>query len=295
MCCEKSSKCGKKREIVETLRFCYRISTRRACEVLRFERSSFYYRSRKNQQVELRMRIRELAASRVRFGYRRLHILLLREGWQINHKRVYRLYKEEGLSLRLKSKKKRTSQPRVPMPVPTAPNQVWSMDFMADRLADGRQFRLLTLVDNFSRVSPEIEVDFSLNGRRVVDVLERLKLRFGLPKAIKVDNGSEFISKAVDEWAYKNNVKLDFSRPGRPIDNAFIESFNGRVRQECLNQHWFESIEEAKSVMEKWRIDYNNERPHSSLGFQTPSEYVVKWNMKQTAEKGSFLTLETVQ
>ena len=207
--------------MVETLRFCYQISTRRACEVLSFERSSFYYRSRKNPQVELRMRIRELAAVRVRFGYRRLHILLLREGWQINHKRVYRLYKEEGLSLRLKSKKKRTSQPRVPMPVPTAPNQVWSMDFMADRMADGRQFRLLTLVDNFSRVSPAIEVDFSLTGKRVVEVLERLKQTNGLPQAIKVDNGSEFISKVVDGWAYKNNVKLEFSRPERPIDNLW--------------------------------------------------------------------------
>ena len=281
--------------MVEALRFCYQISTRRACEVLKFERSSFYYRSKANQQVELRMRIRELAASRVRYGYRRLHVLLLREGWQINHKRVYRLYKQEGLSLRLKTKKKRTSEARIPMPVATVPNQVWSMDFMADRLANGRQFRLLTLVDNFSRESPEIEVNFSLNGKRVVEVLERLKWRRGLPQAIKVDNGSEFISKALDFWAYQNNVRLEFSHPGKPTDNAFIESFNGRVRQECLNQHWFESLKEAKSIIEKWRIDYNEQRPHSSLGFQTPSAYVIKWQDKQRAEKGSFLTLETVQ
>jgi putative transposase len=281
--------------MVKTLLACYQVSTRRACEVLRFERSSFYYQSRKNPQIELRIRIRDLAASRVRYGYRRLHILLLREGWQINHKRVYRIYKQEGLSLRLKSKKKRTSQPRSPMPRPTAPNHIWSMDFMADRLANGRQIRLLTLVDNFSRESPAIEVDFSLNGKRVVEVLEHLKWTFGLPKAIKVDNGSEFISKIVDQWAYQNQVKLEFSRPGKPIDNAFIESFNGRVRQECLNQHWFESLEEARIIIEKWRIDYNQERPHSSLGFQTPSEFVVKWQKEQTAEKGSFLTLETVQ
>ena len=181
------------------------------------------------------------------------------------------------------------------MPVATVPNQVWSMDFMADRLANGRQFRLLTLVDNFSRESPEIEVDFSLSGKRVVEVLERLKWRRGLPQAIKVDNGSEFISKALDFWAYQNNVRLEFSRPGKPTDNAFIESFNGRVRQECLNQHWFESLKEAKSIIEKWRIDYNEQRPHSSLGFQTPSAYVIKWQDKQRAEKGSFLTLETVQ
>lgn len=146
----------------------------------------------------------------------------------------------------------------MPMPAATAPNEVWSMDFMADRLSNGRQLRLRTLVDNFSRESPAIEVDFSLNGERVVEVLERLKWRRGLPKAIKVDNGSEFISKVVDQWAYRNQVKLDFSRPGKPIDNAFIESFNGRIRQECLNQHWFESIEEAKSVIENWRVDYNN-------------------------------------
>lgn len=273
---------------MESLRFCYEVSIRRACEVLRFERSSFYYRSCANQQIELRMRIKELAANRVRYGYRRLHVLLLREGWQINHKRVYRLYKEEGLSLRLKSKKKRTSQPRIPTPVPTAPNGVWSMDFMADRLSDGRQFRLLTLVDNFSRESPQIEVDFSLTGKRVVEVLERLKWTRGLPQAIKVDNGSEFISKAVDFWAYQNKVKLDFSRPGKPTDNAFIESFNGRVRQECLSQHWFESLAEAKSIIEKWRIDYNEQRPHSSLGFQTPSEYVVKWQSEGTTEKAAF-------
>lgn len=154
--------------MVEGLQISYEVSTRRACEVLRFRRSSFYYRSRADVQVELRMRLKELAASRVRYGYRRLHVLLLREGWRVNHKRVYRLYQEEGLSLRLKTKKKRPNEPRTPLPKPTEPNEVWSMDFMADRLSDGGQFRLLTLVDNFSRVSPEIEVDFSLNGKRVV-------------------------------------------------------------------------------------------------------------------------------
>ena len=274
--------------MVEGLQISYEVSTRRACEVLRFGRSLFYYRSRADVQVELKMRLKELVASRVRYGYRRLHVLLLREGWRVNHKRVYRLYKEEGLSLRLKTKKKRTNEPRSRLPKPTAPNGVWSMDFMADRLSDGRQFRLLTLVDNFSRESPQIEVDFSLTGKRVVEVLERLKWTRGLPQAIKVDNGSEFISKAVDFWAYRNKVKLDFSRPGKPTDNAFIESFNGRVRQECLSQHWFESLAEAKSIIEKWRIDYNEQRPHSSLGFQTPSEYVVKWQSEGTTEKPAF-------
>jgi putative transposase len=192
-------------------------------------------------------------------------VLLMREGWQINHKRVYRLYKLDGLSLRLKTKKKRASSPRLPAPVPCGPNECWSMDFVADRLCSGRQFRLLTLVDNFSRVSAAIEVDFSLTGQRVVEVLERLKVTHGVPKTIKVDNGSEFISKAMDAWAYHNSVKLDFSRPGKPTDNAFIESFNGRLRQECLNQNWFVSLDDARQIVEQWREDYNEFRPHSSL------------------------------
>ena len=231
------------------------------------------------------MRLKDLAGTRVRYGYRRLHVLLMREGWQLNHTRVYRLSKHEGLSLRLKTKKKRISQARVPWPAPSGPLECWSMDFVADRLSDGRQFRLLTLVDNFSRVSPAIEIDFSLNGRRVVEVLERLKGSCGLPKVIKVDNGSEFISKAMDEWAHRNGVKLDFSRPGKPTDNAFIESFNGRLRQECLNQNWFTSLADARGIVETWREDYNQFRPHSSLDHRTPSEFVVRWQQIRAAQK----------
>ena len=166
---------------------------------------------------------------------------------------------------------------------------------MAARLADRRSFRLLTLVDNFSRVSPAIEVDFSLTGKRVVEVLERLKQRHGMPQTIKVDNGSEFISKALDEWAHRNNVKLNFSRPGKPTDNAFIESFNGRLRQECLNQNWFISLANAKEIVEAWRQDYNQQRPHSSLKQQTPSEFMARWNGNLTDPKAEILTLETVQ
>ena len=166
---------------------------------------------------------------------------------------------------------------------------------MADRLADGRAFRMLTLVDNFSRVSPAIEVDFSLTGKRVVEVLKRLKVTHGVPKTIKVDNGSEFISKAMDEWAHRNNVKLEFSRPGKPTDNAFIESFNGRLREECLNQNWFTSLADARQIVETWREDYNELRPHSSLDHRTPSEFVVRWQQIQAAQKAEILTLETVQ
>ena len=166
---------------------------------------------------------------------------------------------------------------------------------MADRLVDGRQFRLLTLVDNFSRVSPAIEVDFSLNGRRVVQVLERLKSSCGLPHTIKVDNGSEFISKAMDEWAHHNDVKLDFSRPDKPTDHAFIESFNGRLRQECLQQNWFTSLADAKQIIETWRKDYNELRPHSSLDHRTPSEFVIRWQQIRAAQEAEILTLKTVQ
>jgi putative transposase len=166
---------------------------------------------------------------------------------------------------------------------------------MADRLADGQPYRLLTLVDNFSRVSPAIEVDYSLTGRRVVEVLEQLSIS-GLPQAIKVDNGTEFCSRAVDEWAERNGVKLDFSRPGKPIDNAYIESFNGRCREEYLNQHWFASIDEARHEIERWRQEYNLERPHSGLGDRTPSEFFGQWEQARVdPRRAECLTLKTVQ
>jgi putative transposase len=178
------------------------------------------YRSKAKDQSALCIRIRDLAQARVRYGYRRLHILLLREGWKVNHKRVYRLYRQEGLSLRLKSKKKRVSVSRIETAPPQAPNEVWSMDFVSDSLGNGQALRALTIVDNFSRVSPAIEVDFSMSGNRVVEVLEKVRSRYGQPQVIKCDNGPEFISRAVDCWAYKNGVKLEFSRPGKPTDNA---------------------------------------------------------------------------
>ena len=191
------------------------------------------YKSRKDPQQALRIRLRDLAASRVRYGYRRLHVLLRREGWMINLKRVRRLYNLEGLSLRLKKPKKRVSALRV-VPAPAKePNERWSMDFMSDALHDGRRFRVFTLVDNFSRVSPALEVDFSLTGKRVVEVLERLKWRQGLPAVIHCDNGTEFISRAVDDWAHRNGVKLDYSRPAKPTDNPFIESFHRIVQRQA--------------------------------------------------------------
>lgn len=245
------------------------------------------YQSRKDPQHALRIRLRDLAASRVRYGYRRLHVLLRREGWMINLKRVRRLYNLEGLSLRLKKSKKRVSVLRVVPPPAQQPNERWSMDFMSDALHDGRRFRVFTIVDNFSRVSPVLEVDFSLTGKRVVEVLERLKWSYGLPQIIHCDNGSEFTSRAVDNWAHRHGVKLDFSRPAKPTDNPFIESFNGKFREECLKQHWFNSIEEARTMIEEWRKEYNLERPHRSLQGQTPLELEERWRAGKTLKRAA--------
>ena len=231
------------------------------------------------------MRLREFAAVRVRFGYRRLHVLLRREGWQVNHKRVYRLYRQEGLSLRLKVRKKRVSALRAVLAPPEAPNQQWSMDFVQDSLYDGRRFRALTVVDNMTRESPAIEVDTSLPSTRVVAVLERLAQTHGLPQVLQVDNGPEFISKALDEWAHRCGVKLKFSRLGTPTDNPYIEAFNGRLREECLDQHWFVSLEDARQTIEAWRIDYNEVRPHTALDNQTPAAYKAAYLENQPREE----------
>jgi putative transposase len=266
---------AQKRAVVRYFRTGFRISERRACHLVGVARSSYRYRSQAADQTALRLRLRDLAATRVRYGYRRLHILLRREGWRINHKRVYRLYREEGLGIRVKRRKKLASVPRVLPPPAQRPQERWSLDFLADGLADGRRFRVLTIVDNVSRVSPAIEVGHSLTGERVVAVLERLKRTAGTPERIAIDNGPEFISKALDAWAYRNGVQLEFSRPGKPTDNAFVESFNGRFRDECLNQHWFMSLEEVRQTVEAWRIEYNTERPHRALGQQTPAAWVT--------------------
>ena len=264
---------AQRRDLVQFLRVGFLTSQRRACRALGVARSSCRYQSVAADQTPLRIRLRELAAARVRYGYRRLHILLQREGWQVNAKRIFRLYRVEGLSLRLKVRKKRASAARVIRPGAERPNERWSLDFVSDSLADGRRFRALTIVDNVSRVSPAIEADFSLPGTRVVSVLEGLAATYGVPDAISMDNGPEFISRAMDAWAYRRGVRLEFSRPGKPTDNPFIESFNGHFREECLAQHWFWSLEEARTAIEAWRIEYNTERPHRALGQRTPAAF----------------------
>ncbi len=224
----------------------------------------------------IRKRLKELAERRRRFGCARLHIMLRREGFVINHKRTERIYKEEGLALRIRRRKEMAAIRRVEALTPTRVNERWSMDFVSDALSSGRKIRALTMVDDYSRKCHRIEVDTSIGGARVVRVLNEIAKGEGLPELITIDNGPEFIGKALDNWAYQGGVKLNFIRPGKPVDNSFIESFNGRFRDECLNDHWFTSLDEARRIIEDWRIDYNNERPHTSLDNLTPEEFLEK-------------------
>ncbi len=220
--------------------------------------------------------MQEIAQVRIRYGFRRIFVLLRREGWKDNHKRVHRLYKEEGLNLRTKRpRRNKAAAHRLERPELFSNQECWSMDFVADQLFDGRKLRCLTIVDNYSRQCPTILVGQSLKGEDVVAALEKLKQENNVvAKRIQVDNGSEFISRALDRWAYENKVTLDFSRPGKPTDNPFIESFNGSFRDECLNTNWFLSLEDAREKIEAWRQEYNHFRPHSSLGDKTPNEWM---------------------
>ncbi len=266
---------ARRRKVVEGLRAACRVSERRTCRAVGFARSTQRYRSVADEQAALRMRLKELAAVRVRYGYRRLHVLLLREGWEVNHKRVYRLYVEEGLSLRIKRTRRHKSvKPRVGRKELQAANECWSMDFMSDALFEGRRIRLLTIVDCHTRESLAIEARFGFKGGQVVEVLSRLVAEQGAPKTIRCDNGPEFVSRILGQWAHWNKVELDFSRPGKPTDNALIESFNNRFRQECLNANWFLSLADAREKIEAWRRDYNEHHPHSSLENQSPNEFV---------------------
>ena len=205
-----------------------------------------------------------------------LHVLLEREGHTLNHKRVYRLYREEGLQIRRRRKRKRAARPRRAMEMPTAENERWSMDFVHDQLASGRRLRCFTVVDDFTRESVVIDVAHSIPAERVAEALDRVARARSLPKSITCDNGPEFTSRALDQWAYERGIELSFIRPGKPVENAFIESFNGTLREECLNEHWFLNLREAGREIEAWRIDYNEVRPHSSLGNLTPAEYAQR-------------------
>lgn len=239
------------------------------------------------------MRLKDLAAVRPRFGYKRLCVLLRREGWQVNHKRIHRLYKCLGLQVRTKKRTKRAAQTRIPLPEAWKANQRWSMDFMSDRLDNGKWFRILTVIDQFSRECLLLGADICIGSQKLVSWLEQLRKTRGLPKAITVDNGSEFIAKKFDAWAYYHGVKLDYIRPGKPVENAFIESFNGRFRDECLNTNIFKSIENVRAKCESWMLDYNTRRPHSSLGNLSPREFAKR--QKKQGQESQKLTLEVVR
>jgi putative transposase len=237
-------------------------------------RTAYGYQPHREDEAILRNRLRELAGQRKRFGSPRLHIMLKRENLVVNHKRTERIYREEGLALRRKRRRKGAAGVRIVTPTAERPNQKWSMDFVTDSVVTGRRFRALAIVDDYSRECPAIEVDTSLGGTRVVSVLERLADIRGLPEVITVDTGPEFSGKILDEWAYRKGVKLSFIRPGKPIENAFAESFNGRLRDECLNTNWFLSVKHAREMIEAWRKDYNSVRPHSSLGGLAPHVFM---------------------
>lgn len=264
-----------RREAAEFFRDEMALSERSACRLAGFSRSSLRRpRRREEQDRPLAERLRELAEERPRFGYRRLHILLQREGWQACWKRVYRVYREQGLAVRRKKRKRVAQADRQPRVVPIRENIQWSLDFMRDTLANGRVFRTLNVVDDATRECLAIEVDTSLSGARVGRVLDRIATRRGYyPNRIVLDNGPECRSIALDQWAYNHEVQLWFIRPGKPIENCFVESFNGRFRDECLNTHWFLTLTDARRLIEVWRKDYNQVRPHSSLDGRPPEEY----------------------
>jgi len=257
---------------VDEMRAGWKVSVRRACRVLRFDAKSYRYRSRRPGQAALEDRIRTICQTRVRYGYRRVHVLLRREGWVINEKRTRRVYNEIGMQLRNKTPKRRVKAAlRADRTPPSRSNEVWAMDFVHDQLAMGTKLRILTVIDTFSRYVPVVDPRLAYRGADVVATLERVCKEMGYPSAIRVDQGSEFVSRDLDLWAYQNDVTLDFSRPGKPTDNAFIEAFNGRLRAECLNTHWFLSVADAREKLEDWRRDYNEVRPHGAIGNKPPA------------------------
>lgn len=263
------------------------ISERRACQLVGLSRTVLHYESKQQPENEqLKTRLVELAGQRRRFGYRRLHALLHREGARANHKRIYRLYGEAGLSVKQRRKRAGVAIEREPLGLPTGPNQVWSMDFVSDALADGRRIKVLTIVDDFTRESIDLVADFGISGLYVTRVLEQAVRFRGRPGAIRTDQGPEFTGKALDQWASQNGVSLKLIQAGKPTQNAYIESFNGRFRDECLNDHWFTSLAHARQLIADWRRDYNENRPHSRLNYQTPAEFAARHRRKTSEQVG---------
>src|SRR5690242_9260824 len=265
------------REACDRLRTVFGMSERRACRIIGVDRASVRYRSRRPADTTLRERLRQLAHQRRRFGYRRLHVLLRREGHVVNRKRIYRLYKAERLMVRRRSGRKRALGVRAPMTLPVAANERWSLDFVHDQMVDGRRFRIFAVVDDCTRECLALVADTSIPGLRVARELDRIVACRGKPAAIVSDNGTELTSNAMLRWADQHRVGWHYIVPGKPTQNAFIESFNGRLRDELLNETLFRSLSHARLALDRWRWDYNAERPHSSLGWQTPLAFAAAW------------------
>ncbi len=262
-------------------------SQRRACRLVGLSRSVAQYRRRPKNDDMLRRRLKALAACYRRYGYLRLHVLLAGEGLVVNAKRTYRLYREEGLQVRQRRRRRLPRCDRVPLPVPGRPMQRWSLDFMSDQLASGRRFRILNILDDCSRECPGQIVDLSISGKRLARFLDELARRRGLPETLVMDNGPELTSRAMFEWSQRSGVGLHFIEPGKPVQNAFVESFNGRFRDECLNEEWFTDLAHARVLIEAWRVHYNTARPHSALGYQTPAAYLATRAASLELPKGS--------
>lgn len=264
-----------KRRALEAIRGRFRLSVRHACRILGLRQSTYYYKQKRvRDDSELKAKILDAVARKPRWG-RPMVTWMLRERMDVrdNHKRIGRIYRELGLQMHKRRKSRKITRPKMLLEVPSRPNQLWAMDFVMDEFASGRRFRVLTIKDLCTHEALALYVDVSITGERVAEALDRLKLSRGLPSAIICDNGSEYVSKVMDQWAYRNRVELKFIQPGKPTQNGFIESFNGRFRHECLNQHWFESLDQAREIIEAWRIEYNTDRPNKALGRKTPEEF----------------------
>lgn len=272
-----------KRAAVAHLCETHEVSQRRACAVLAVDRSSIRYAGRRGDDAELRAKIREIAAERRRFGYRRVHVLLERQGVKLNHKKLRRLHTEEKLQVKRRGGRKRALGTRRPLVVPDGPNRRWSLDFVSDAVTDGRRFRVLAVVDDFTRECLALVTDTSISGARVARELDAVVARRGRPGAVVSDNGTELTSMAILKWSEERGVDWHYIAPGKPQQNAFVESFIGRLRDECLNETLFSSLPQARAVLAAWRSDYNRTRPHSALGNATPAEFAEKIRLAQEA------------
>lgn len=280
-----------KRIAARQLQAHFGFSVSRACRLVGLERSTYHYRRvQADNEAAVVQRMRELIATHPSWGYPILHAVLRREGLVQNHKRTWRIYRAHGLTLKLRRRPKRAAGVRLQLAEPTRPNERWAMDFMVDRLGNGRRFKVLTVLDIFTKECLALELDTSITGPRVTRVLDWLLLMRDCPAVITTDNGPEFAGSALDQWAYQHQVRLDFITPGKPVQNAFIESFNGRLRHECLNQHYFGTIMEARETIENWRMEYNTFRPHGSLKGLTPEKFRCTWEARQRAPETHLTT-----